>query len=81
MLAFPGMLIPAAERAKMKCPKDADKFDRNEFPHFYVFCMMQLGRSLVNSSSHWSNAEIIAKIPDDSIKTVTPAELCEMGFV
>lgn len=79
MLAFPGMLVSAATQAGMKVPANPDEFDANEFPHFYVFCEVQLGRRM-HPGAHWTNAEVVAKIPDDKIKSVTFGELVNLGF-
>ena len=46
MLAFPEMLVSAAKQAGIKTPKDPDNFDRNQFPHFAVFCTAQLCRRM-----------------------------------
>lgn len=80
MLAFPMMLIPAAKEAGMPIPEDADNFDSNEFPHFQVFCTIQLGRPMVSMDEHWVNAEVIAAIPLDEIKTVTLNDLIARGL-
>ena len=52
MIIFAGLLIPAAVDAGMKAPDhetlDEDNLEalRDEFPHFYVFCQMQLARPM-----------------------------------
>jgi hypothetical protein len=69
MIAFPGMLVSAAVRAGIKVPDDPDKFNevRDQYPHFYVFCVTQLARAMDMGGEHWDNAYIIASIPDDEI--------------
>lgn len=79
MIAFPFMLFRPAEQAGMKTPTD-EEYDPNEFPHFHVFCSMQLGAPMPNPSSHWENAKVIAAIPSDQIKTVTPKDILALGF-
>lgn len=79
MFAFAGMLIPHAESAGMKVPKDPDNFDANKFPHFYVYREIQIGRPIVRNTSHWDNAKIIAEIPEDKIRSVTYEELLDLG--
>lgn len=82
MIAFPGMLVRPAEEAGMKVPPDPDEFTPTDFPHFYAFCVMQLGRPILNGmTSHWENAKIIASVPEDKILAITPADLFDMGFV
>lgn len=80
MVAFPGMLIGPAQRANIKVPDDPNNYDENEYPHFFVFCQMQLGRSMPNPTSHWNNAAIIAKISDDEIRRVSYNDIINMGF-
>lgn len=78
MIAFPGMLINPAKEAGMKVPENADNFDPKEFPHFKVFCNVQLGRRMPSPTSHWENAKIIASIPQEKIFTITIGELLTM---
>lgn len=77
MIVFPGMLLGPAEKAGIKTPADADNYDANEYTHFAVFCNLQLARPM---SCHWTNAKIIATIPEDKIKTITVEEILEMGW-
>jgi hypothetical protein len=85
VIAFPSMLLSPAEEAGMKVPP-ADFDEKNldtlkeTYPHFFVFCVMQLGRRMPSSTSHWENAKIIAAIPDDKIMQVTAADLDDLGF-
>ena len=82
MIIFPKMLVASAEAAEMKVPEDADSFNREEYPHFAVYCNFQIGRPILNSmSSHWSNAGVIAGISDDEIMKVTMADLMKLGAV
>lgn len=80
MLAFPGMIVGSAEKAGMNVPPDPNNFDAAEFPHFDVFCKIQLCRPMLNFGEHWDNAEIIAEISDDEIKTVTLEQLLAKGI-
>lgn len=43
MLAFPGMIADAAVRAGIKVPDDLDEYDPLKYPHWHIFCMVQLG--------------------------------------
>lgn len=86
MLAFPGMLLAAASKAGMKLPPedvDVDKVDLDtlapDYPHFFVFCMLQLGVP-VTWGNHWYNAELIADIPEDKLITMTASDFYAMGF-
>ena len=80
MIAFPGMLIPAAKEAGIAVPHDPDNFDASEYPYFAVFCNVQLGRSMRPMNCHWDNAKIIASIPSDRIKEITFGEILAMGY-
>ena len=80
MLAFPEMLISPAEKAGIKTPPNANKYDKNEYSHFHVFCTIQLGQPLPHPTAHWENAEVIAVIPMDKIQTVTWNELVDLGL-
>lgn len=78
MIVFPFLLVPAAEEANMKVPPDADNFNADEFPHFRVFCNIQLSRA-ATPTEHWENAKLIAAIPDDKIRTITVQDLRDLG--
>ncbi len=85
MLVFPTMLVPAAERANIAVPPDlTDETDiekiKNEFPHFFVFCQVQLSRPMSEWTSHWDNAEVIARVPADEIRQITLEKLVSMGL-
>lgn len=82
MLIFPSSLIPAAKEVGMKYPKsdiDTGPYDFLQFPHFRVYCNMQLCRPMV-WGEHWGNAKIIAAIPEDKIRTITIDEIRALGF-
>lgn len=80
MIAFPMMLVAPANAAKMKVPEDVENYKSNDFPHFSVFEAMQLGQPMPSPSSPWTNALIIAGIPEDHIKLITPKQLLDLGF-
>lgn len=79
MLAFPSMLLSAAEKAGMPCPPNPDKFETEEFPHFHVFCNVQLGRAM-EWDEHWENAKVLARIPVEELKLLTLEDLLEKGL-
>jgi len=80
MLAFRSMLIEPAKKAGMSVPNDAENFSSDLFPHFRVFCNMQIGRPMPTPSCHWDNAKIIAAIPDDKIKIICLPEIEQLGY-
>ncbi len=80
MLVFPGLIENAAREAGIAVPPDVDDFDPDEFPHFHFFCVVQLGRSMNSHNEHWENAKVVAKIPEEKIRTINLFQLQEMGF-
>lgn len=80
MIAFPGMLIAPAKEAGMKYPPNPDDFKCEEFPHFQVFCNVQLGRGMPSPTSHWHNASVIAEISDDEIMQIDLLDLIQRGI-
>ena len=80
MLAFPAMIAGAAEKAGMKVPEDIEEYDKSEYPHWFVFCQLQLGVPMPHASAHWDNAKVIANIPDDRIMTSTAEDIYALGF-
>lgn len=80
MIAYPEMLVNAAQEAKIKVPENVNNYNGNEYPHFRVFANCQLGISQSYMGCHFDNAKIIAAIPDDKIKTITWAEIIKLGF-
>ena len=79
MIAFAGMLAPAG----MKVPEgDLDEmdYDVEEYPHWHVFCIVQLGASMPSPTSHWDNAKVIAALSDEEIKQVSWDGLIRAGL-
>jgi len=80
MMAFPGMLATAAEKAGMKVPPDPDgEWKVEEYPHFNIFCVVQLGRR-IRWGEHWDNAKVVAAIPEEKLATITLMDLIESGL-
>ena len=85
MLAFTEMLVPPAVKAGMKAPNPEtmngyEGWSSEDYPHFYCFCQLQLGRSMLSFDEHWHNAEVIAAIPDDKIRTMTLVDFIAAGL-
>lgn len=74
------MLTAAAQLAGMKVPPDPDDFDPEKFPHFHVFCLLQLSRPVRVHGEHWNNAKVIADIPEDKLRTMTLGDFIEAGL-
>ena len=79
IMMFPEMLASVASATNMKVPEDCDNYKPGDFPHFQVFCNIQLGREF-SHGEHFNNAEIISKISDDEIRNVTLEDLIELGI-
>ena len=75
MIAFRGMLLEPAKQSGMKVPEDADNFDYDEYPHFSVFCAVQIGAAMPYPTAHWENAKVIAEIPEEKVRTITWEEI------
>jgi hypothetical protein len=82
MIAFPTILASYAKEAGMTVPEDPDKFmeQREQFPHFAVYCLLQLGTSMPNALSARTNADVIAALSAEEIKTMTLADFEARGF-
>lgn len=80
MFAFPGMLVSAAEKAGIAVPSDPNEFEAEDYPHFALFCIAQLGQSMPYPGVHFDNARVIAEVSFDEIKTITYEQLFERGF-
>lgn len=84
MMVYPSMLISAAEQAGMKCPTieelgKKEKVDKNKYPHFSVFCTLQLGRS-IQWGEQFENAKIIAAFSEEELKKATLEDFLKKGL-
>ena len=64
----------------MKVPGNPDDFPKEDYPHFQVFCIVQLERSC-RLGEHFGNAKIIAAVPYDEIRLVTLVNLPAKGLM
>lgn len=80
MIAEPALLRKPAEEALISVPPDLEKYDPEQYPHWDVFCIMQLGTPLPDWSAHFHNAEVIARIADDEIYHITRDDILKRGF-
>ncbi len=82
MFAFPSMLFPACDKAGIKHPESDDKDleeYKKDYPHFYVFCKVQLSRR-VRWGEQFDNAKVIAALSEEEVLKVTLHELIERGL-
>jgi len=80
MIAFPVMLVEPASQAGIDIPDDLESYDTEKYSRFHLFCCAQLGQPMPNWTCHFDNAKVIARIPEDKIKTIMFNELIEAGF-
>ena len=80
MIAYAELLVAPALKAGISVPPDLNNFDRWKYPHWSVFCFVQLGAPMPQPTSHWDNAQVIAAIPESEIRTVTIEKLTELGI-
>ena len=82
MIAFPSILATYAAEAGMAHPEDPDQFEelKADFPHFHIFCVLQLGQPMPNPQAGWDNAKVVADIPLEELKTMTQQHFIDKGF-
>ena len=84
MLAFPCMITHFAKEAGMKIPdlsEGKDEFDGKEYPHFQVFCNVQLCRPMdMGGGEPDHNAKVIMEFSEEEIKEVTLENLLLKGL-
>lgn len=80
MFMFPGMFYNHIKDSKLKMPEDFENYNPEEYPHFHVFMLTHLGQP-IDIAALEDNANIIADIPENTIKSVTLNDLMEKGVV
>lgn len=82
MIAFSELLTEPAKQAGIPIPDDVKNFEnyKDSHPHFFLFCIMQLGQPMPYPSAHWDNACVIAEIPEKDIATLTITQILNLGF-
>lgn len=80
MKAFPVMIAAAAAEAGIKLPPDLEDYDKARYPHWFVFCHMQLGSPMPYPDVDWDNAKVVVAFNDSEILKVTPGQLDAKGF-
>jgi len=86
MIAYAGMLLEPARQAKMKVPQESmiDERDlsplREHYPHFFVYCMLQLGQPMPYPTAHWENAKVVAGFSEADVRCMTPEQFVKAGF-
>lgn len=88
MIAHVEMLVDPAKEAGIKVPDDVELIREDpdyapspdDYPHFFAYINMQIGRPLPYASSHWDNANIIAEISGENILTIDAAGIEALGY-
>lgn len=80
MLCFPSMLVNAAEEADLPVPPDPENFKPERWPHFALFCSVQLNRPMMNPGEHFDNAKVIAKFRVSQLEKLTWKDLIKAGL-
>lgn len=80
MIAYPELLVGPAEEAGIKVPPDVENYNDSQFPHWHMFCLIQLGSPMPHWTAHWENAKVISKIPEADLKKITFDDLESMGI-
>lgn len=88
MLAFPSMLLSACDEEGIPTPNDDELLGADEdvnlfresHPRFFIFCLLQLGRSMDDWGEHWHNASVIGKLSDEEAMKMTPEDFRNAGF-
>lgn len=81
MIAFPAILVRPAEKAGINVPPDIENYDSEEFPHWHVYLLMQIGATIPCPGAHWINADTIAAIPKEKLIYMTYQDLIDEGFL
>lgn len=81
MIVFASQLEEPARQAGIPVPENSTCFNAEAFPRFALFCKAQLGRPMTSADEHWKNAEVIAGLPEEVLRTITPEGLRAAGFL
>lgn len=78
MFCFADMFRTHIKDSKLEMPEDFENYNPEEYPHFHVFMLTHLAQPICIEALE-ENANIIAEIPMENIKTVTYEQLEGMG--
>ena len=80
MFMFPWMFYNHIKDSKLKMPDDFENYNPDQYPNFHVFMLIHLGQ-LLDIATLEDNANIIADISEDALKSVTLNDLMKKGVV
>lgn len=72
------MFRPYLENTELKIPENFKKYNPVKYPHFNLFMIYHLGM-YIDDSFIKENANIIAAIPEEELKNITPKKLANLG--
>lgn len=76
---FEGMLVNyIPDEFLSMLPENIEEYDKNEYPHWYVFCQLHLGRP-IDTDDLENNAKIIFGLSEKEIRTMTIDQLISLG--
>lgn len=79
-MAFPEMLVGAAQHANIAVPDDLENYNKEEFPHWFILCATQLCRPMQHGE-HWENAKVITTLTLEQMQTMTYEDFQEIGVM
>lgn len=83
MFAYQRMLVSAAQAANISVPEDPEtnlSDIRETHPHWFVFCMTQLGAPMPYPGVHFDNAHVVGDLTVEEVRLITMEELLDKGF-
>lgn len=81
MIMLNSLLVEPAKQANIKVPDNIEEYDPQEYPHFHVYCTFQINRPIPTPTSIWTNAEVVANIPESQIREITFNQIVELGVI
>lgn len=80
MIMSRGLLVEPAKKAGIKVPDDPELYPKDDYPHWHVFCIVQLGAPMPSWNAHWENAEVIGKLSPEDVRVASFESLQKAGF-
>ena len=71
-------LVDPAKSAGIAVPPDLHHYDRLEYPHWHLYCLVQIDRPTPNPDSPNKNAHAVASIEQERIIGVNFADIANL---
>lgn len=75
MITMPETLVDAAQAAGMLVPVNLRDYDKDIYPYWHIYCVIQLDRPMSSPDSHILNANTVAKLSDNVVRSIKPADV------